>query len=220
VIAAEALQPDKVGRIAQQELPEDLCKALSVIESCYMGFFLELAVGLLIRSLHSEAVPSERIPYVARLVPGGTLLTMTDQIIQEAARCWIQLALVIDQDRLFKKRTPHSLAPDDSKRIQDLFSLEVSYELLERMSDAGRIDAPAPDISIFLQSRYEELSGRRESLVSFLNGLPSLPLTKDLICCWFPAWHRLPFILRSFDQPGSTSVLFDGIDSRGDWVRK
>lgn len=171
---------------------EALAAALAEIAAADLTFMLQLGTGLFAVDVDQAWLGS--IPFVSPVSQSQPAHDLAERMVENAAghlaRNW-----VIEEWRLATGEVgPASQV--DRNLLPALFAEFVRVEYLLRLE--GRRKKLAPGQREWLDHALSRARSRAPHFLIELNTIPGSPLTKELICIWFPSWRRSAFI---YDSP-------------------
>jgi hypothetical protein len=168
-----------------------ISRAQQIIATVGLAFLIELALGLVIVGRLDLEQPAPRTCLVDRL-PGldDCVRLLLAVSAKDLARQWINVELTFADPSAAKLK-------DELDRMIELFAACVLAELARRLVVCG--DSEASDE---LQQRLSELELHRRHFERWLTEPTEVPLSRELLCCWYPCWRRSRFIFGAsrFDQ--------------------
>ncbi|QMW01464.1 hypothetical protein [Spirosoma foliorum] len=166
---------------------EILKKACNYITDFDLDFFLKLAIGFVAvdESLHranfSNYILLERKPYNTE--------ELAKILLSEAVKSYLSLCLRTELSKFNSEEGLLKYIP-----LLQIFSKSVLHELYLR---SGNILFKLDEIDSSLYFSYS-------NILSYLNSLEEVPLSSELVACWYPFWDRSLFIFNSpFDRKNS-----------------
>ena len=102
---------------------------------------------------------------------------------------------------------------DRLMELRNVFRLSVKFALLERSVNANRRSMKISEELAQCELQLDAYATGK--LVQIVNSTTGFPICKDMVCCWFPMWDRLPFILRGQDQIMESPVVIEPVNQWG-----
>lgn len=173
-------------------------RAIQSIAAVGLGYFVELAVGVIVAGPHPVTDPEQHdlpgVVWLDGLKPGAP--GVDEVVLRQAAIdfLWRWAEVELHINGAGPHPPPH--ADPALRELADLFSRSVLWEYRRRRSPGGE---PASVVS----GPDDQWMDRAPSLLPWLQTLSTTPLCQELLAVWFPGWRRSLFIFNSpFDLMG------------------
>jgi hypothetical protein len=155
-----------------------------------LHFFVELGLGAIVGTLSSGVACT--VPGVGSFVLDAT--SPVESLLASAARSFLALVIEAETSRMGGLG---ALGTANCLGLLDLFGWSVVHEYRIRTGSCSVKEGEA------------EVLALGERLLAWMDRGPSCRLALELVCCWYPGWHRALFIRDSpFEQPSPLDPTF------------
>ncbi len=166
-------------------------RGLALLERVGLGFFVELGLGTVM--LHPDGSPLVagqvgNLPFTA-LIDRTEPRASADVLIRRGAEEFLWQWLAVENS--LDPNSSNLRDQEDLQELSQLFSYCVACELRRRLPDVFG------DASRAALSESEALKERLPTMLNWLAGYASSPLSQELFACWYPGWKRRLFIFNS-----------------------
>jgi SAM-dependent methyltransferase len=159
---------------------------VATVETLGLSHLVQFGVGAIV--VTDQMCPGTTRPLLVAAVPDtGSRTDRLASLVRHAAENVAWLWMIAEESI---RRAGVDLWPAEQyAELAGMFGEEAVYELELRLRAENREEPPR---------RFTRLDdwGPHE-LFEWLDGIPGVPLTKELFCCWYPHWWQTGFITDS-----------------------
>lgn len=174
-------------------------QSVKLLDLVGLKFFVDLTIGLIVFSDNNQ---NSELKFCNSIFIRNekSLFFRSKEIIEKAAIAWIQNWLIAEGNSLINIENYENRFKAFSF-LESTFSSSLVFEFCRRLLDSKLFldNENLTQCLVVYECELERLQKMRSELPSLLKSLSDVvPLTVELICCWYPCWQRYVFI---FDSP-------------------